>query len=220
MLINLIPKVFYDHLQDALDLFVSGLGFEVLHQDGDLAVVARDGAKVYLVESLEFAAKDRPELAIETDSIDALFAEISFRAPRLLHRNGATVTLKPWGAREFAVLDKTDVCVVFRQWPAQDRALDSPQPGRDRAMNGNTTRYEGVSLASAHFEDVNLDSANFIDVNLANASFSDVSLAGARFHDINLANATITDANIKGMTINGIAIDDLIRAHRFGQGKS
>lgn len=125
MLINLIPKVFYDHLQDGLDLFVSGLGFKVLHQDDDLAVVARDGAKVYVVESPEFAAKDRPELAIETDSIDALFAEISTRAPQLLHRNGATVTLKPWGAREFAVLDKTDVCVVFRQWPQEGQTTDS-----------------------------------------------------------------------------------------------
>lgn len=125
MLINLIPKVFYDHLQDGLDLFVSGLGFKVLHQDGDLAVIARDGAKVYLVESPEFAAKDRPELAIETDSIDALFAEISTRAPQLLHRNGATVTLKSWGAREFAVLDKTDVCVVFRQWPQEGQTTDS-----------------------------------------------------------------------------------------------
>lgn len=117
MLTHLIPKVFYDHLQDGLDLFVSGLGFKVLHQDDDLAVVARDGAKAYIVESPEFALKDRPELAIETDTIDALFSEISFRAPHFLHRNGATVTLKPWGAREFAVLDGTGVCVVFRQWP-------------------------------------------------------------------------------------------------------
>lgn len=125
MLINLIPKVFYDRLQDGLDLFVAGLGFKVLHQDDDLAVVARDGAKAYLVESPEFAAKDRPELAIETDTIDTLFTEISFRAPRLLHRNGATITLKPWGAREFAVLDKTGVCVVFRQWPTEPQPADA-----------------------------------------------------------------------------------------------
>jgi len=24
--------------------------------------------------------------------------------------------MRPWGALEFAVLDKTTVCVVFRQW--------------------------------------------------------------------------------------------------------
>lgn len=114
---NLIPKIFYDHLQDGLDLFVDGLGFEILHQDNELAVVAREGAKAYIVESPEYAAKDRPELAVETDDIDALYEEISQRAPHFLHPNANKISLRPWGAREFAVLDKTTVCVVFREWP-------------------------------------------------------------------------------------------------------
>lgn len=114
---NLIPKIFYDRLQDGIDFFVAGLGFELLHLDDDLAVVARDGAKAYLVESPVFAAKDRPELCIETDDVDAIHAEVSARAPQLLHPNGRTVQAKPWGSREFAVLDETSVCVVFREWP-------------------------------------------------------------------------------------------------------
>lgn len=116
---NLIPKIFYDHLQDGLEFFVDGLGFEVLYQDATLAVVGRDGAKAYLVQSPEYAAKDRPELGIETDDVDAIFREMSARAPHLLHPNASTVALKPWGAREFAMLDKTTVCVNFRQWPDQ-----------------------------------------------------------------------------------------------------
>ena len=118
MLKNLIPKIFYDRLQDGLELFVEGLRFQVLYRDDDMAVVARDGAKAYLVQSPEFAVKDRPELAIETDAIDAIFQEVSSHAPQLLHPNSKAVTLRPWGAREFAVRDKTDVCVRFRQWPA------------------------------------------------------------------------------------------------------
>ncbi|HMB57774.1 MAG TPA: hypothetical protein VKM35_11265 [Arenimonas sp.] len=114
---NLIPKIFYEHMDDGLDLFVDGLGFEILYQDDDLAVVARDGAKAYIVQSPEYAAKDRPELSIETDVIDGIFQDISTRVPHLLHPNGKTVSLKPWGAREFAMLDKTGVCVIFRQWP-------------------------------------------------------------------------------------------------------
>ncbi len=61
---NLIPKIFYDRLQDGLEFFVDGLGFEVLFRDAGMAVMARDGA------------------------------------------------------REFAMLDKTTVCVIFREWPA------------------------------------------------------------------------------------------------------
>jgi len=69
MLKNLIPKVFYDHLDDGLEFFEASLGFEVLYQDAN------------------------------------------------------TVRLKPWGAREFAMLDKTTVCVVFRQWPVADNPV-------------------------------------------------------------------------------------------------
>jgi hypothetical protein len=94
-----VPNIFYEHLADGLELFVASLGFSVLH----------------LVESAEFAAKDRPQIAIETDTIDDIFQEVSTRSPHLLHPNAHRVELKPWGFREFAVRDKTNVCVVFRQ---------------------------------------------------------------------------------------------------------
>jgi hypothetical protein len=117
MMIRLIPKIFFNHLDEGLDLFVNCLGFEVLYQDNSLAVVGRDGAKAYVVESPEFAAKDRPEIAIETDNIEEIFNEISANRPDALHPNLPRVTKRPWGALEFSVLDKTHVCVVFRQWP-------------------------------------------------------------------------------------------------------
>lgn len=116
---NLIPKIFYDQLQDGLEFFVDGLGFVVLYQDADMAVIARDGAKAYIVQSPEYAAKDRPELGIDTDNVDAIFKEMSARAPHLLHPNSNTVSRRPWGSREFAMLDKTTVCVIFREWPAE-----------------------------------------------------------------------------------------------------
>lgn len=116
MMIRLIPNIFFNHLSEGLDLFVNCLGFTVLHRDGSLAVVARDHAKAYIVESPEYAAKDRPEIAIETDSIGDLHAEISSKRPEILHPNSKRVEKKPWGAQEFAVLDPTGVCVVFRQW--------------------------------------------------------------------------------------------------------
>jgi len=83
---------------------------------GVLAVVDRDGAKAYIVASPEYAAKDRPEIAIETDNIHELYNEIKARRPRMLHPNGNVIQKKPRGALEFAVLDKTTVCVIFRQW--------------------------------------------------------------------------------------------------------
>jgi len=116
MMLRLIPKIFYDTLEEGLDLFVNCLGFQVRYRDEDLAVVDRDGVKAYIVASPEFAAKDRPEISIETDTIHDLYNEIKAKRPDMLHPNGNTVQKKPWGALEFAVLDKTTVCVVFRQW--------------------------------------------------------------------------------------------------------
>lgn len=119
MLIRLVPKIFFDRMEDGLDLFVDCLGFTVLHRDGSLAVVGRDGAKAYIVESAEYAAKDRPEVAIETDDIAAIYEEVAAKRPDVLHPNVPRVTRRPWGALEFALLDATGVCIVFRQWPAR-----------------------------------------------------------------------------------------------------
>ncbi len=116
MLTSLIPKVFYADINDGLDLFVRGIGFDVLHRDASITVLGRDAVKVYLMQNAELAAMDRPELAIETDDIHAIYNEVKARAPGLLHPNSSTVARKPWGALEFAVLDATTVCVVFRQW--------------------------------------------------------------------------------------------------------
>ena len=113
---RLIPKIFYDRMEEALDFWVAGLGFTLGHRDATLAVVEKGNLKAYLVESPEFAAKDRPELAIETGDIEANYADIAARRPDLLHPNGKTISQKPWGAREFALLDKTGVCVIFRQF--------------------------------------------------------------------------------------------------------
>ena len=116
MIQRLIPKIFYNQLSEGLDLFVNCLAFRVLYQDKNLAVVERDGAKAYIVESPEFAAKDRPEITLETDSIYELYEEIKARRPEMFHPNLTGIRRQPWGSLEFAVLDKTTVCVVFRQW--------------------------------------------------------------------------------------------------------
>ena len=119
MMIRLVPKVFFNRMEEGLDLFVHCMGFEIRYQDSALAVVGKDGARAYIVESPEYAAKDRPEIAIETDNIDEVFQAIATKRPDVLHPNLPRVTRRPWGALEFSLLDKTGVCIVFRQWPPE-----------------------------------------------------------------------------------------------------
>jgi len=118
MLTVLIPKIFYSDISVGLDLFVDGLGMCVVHQEPGFVVAERDHIKVFLVEDAEYAAKDRPELSIETDDIEGVYADIMARRPDLLHPNLSRITRQPWGPREFALLDATTVCVIFREWPS------------------------------------------------------------------------------------------------------
>ena len=90
---NLIPKVFYDRLRDGIEFFVDGLGFEALYQDAVMAFIARDSAKAYLVQSPAYAARDRPELAIDTGNVDEIVTEASRRSPPSSHSGDAGVAL-------------------------------------------------------------------------------------------------------------------------------
>lgn len=123
MMIRIVSKIFFNRMEEGLDLFVNCLGFTVLYQENSLAVVGRDNAKAYIIEDPEYAAKDRPEIAIETDTIAEIHRDISLRRPELLHPNLPQVSRRPWGSLEFSLLDRTGVCVVFREWPAHQTGL-------------------------------------------------------------------------------------------------
>ena len=117
-----VATVFYADVAVGLDLFVDGLGMTVVHRDGGFVVLARDGAKIQLAEDAEAAAHaERPELGLEVadvHALEALHADVAARRPDLLHPNLREPTDRPWGAREFALLDATTVCVVVRAWPS------------------------------------------------------------------------------------------------------
>ena len=120
MLKTLIPNIFYSDIEVGLKLFVGTLGFSVTHEDRQaeqpLVVVERDSVKVHLLQNAEFAAKDRPEIRIETDDIESFYNEVSLNNKDYLHSNLNGPTLRPWGCKEFALLDETKVCIIIQQW--------------------------------------------------------------------------------------------------------
>ena len=68
-----------------------------------------------LFQDKQLAQEHYPELRIETESIEEVYAQVSASHPQLLHPNLNQVTLRPWGAKEFAILDK-QVGIRFQQW--------------------------------------------------------------------------------------------------------
>jgi hypothetical protein len=118
-LTKVIPQIFYSDINDGLRLFVDCLGFRIVHADKPplqpFYVIERDGVTLLLVEDAVFAEKDRPQLRLETDDIEAFHEEIKAKKMGLFHPNLPEVKLQPWGLKEFALRDGTDVCVVIQQ---------------------------------------------------------------------------------------------------------
>ncbi len=114
---KVIPQIFYSNINDGLDLFIEVLGFTVKYKEDQppFYIVDRDGVTLMLVEDDEFAKKDRPEIRIDTDDIDALYEELAAKKTALFHPNLNKIKLQPWGLKEFALRDKSDVCVIIQQ---------------------------------------------------------------------------------------------------------
>lgn len=118
---KLTPNVFYTDIKVGIKLFVECLQFEIGYDDlkaeHPSCVINKDGLAIFLHQSKEFAEKDRPELRLETNEIENVYAQISKSHPELLHPNLSKVTLRPWGALEFALKDESDVCIIIMEWP-------------------------------------------------------------------------------------------------------
>ncbi len=117
---KLVPNIFYTDIKVGLDLFVNCLeftiGYDDLKSENPVCVVDKDGLAIFIIQSKEFAEKDRPELRLHTNNIEEVYNKVKSTHSELLHPNLNKITLRPWGAKEFALRDKSDVCVIIQQW--------------------------------------------------------------------------------------------------------
>ena len=117
---KLVPNIFFENIQDGLNLFVDCLEFSIGYNDlastNPCCIVQKDALAIFLFQNKEYADKDRPEIRLHTDNIEEVYSKVSSTHPQFLHPNLKTITLRPWGAKEFALRDNTDVCVIIQQW--------------------------------------------------------------------------------------------------------
>ena len=116
---KLVPNVYYRDINDGLKLFVDCLGFSIGHQElqskDPFCVLEREKLQMYLFQHEELAKQHTPEFRLQTNSIDEVYKNVSSSHPEYLHPNLSKVTLRPWGAKEFALRDK-QVCFIIQQW--------------------------------------------------------------------------------------------------------
>lgn len=116
---KLVPSVFYTEISDGLKLFVDCLQFTIEHKDLNTSqpycVLEKDGISIMLFQDEQLAKEHNPELRLVTNNIEEVYAKVSSSHRHLLHPNLNQVTLRPWGAKEFAIADN-QLGIRFQQW--------------------------------------------------------------------------------------------------------
>jgi hypothetical protein len=116
---KLVPNVFYVDIQQGLKFFVDCLEFKITYEElksrSPFCVVERDGLRLNLFQDTKLAKEHNPEFRLVTNNIEEVYQKVSSSHPEYLHPNLNKVTLRPWGAREFALTDK-QIGIVVQQW--------------------------------------------------------------------------------------------------------
>lgn len=116
---KLVPSVFYVDIADGLKMFVDCLGFEIRHDEinskNPFCVLERDGLQIYLFQDAVHAKEHNPEFRLVTKNIEEVYEKVSKSHPEFLHPNLKEITLRPWGAKEFALTDN-QLGVRIQEW--------------------------------------------------------------------------------------------------------
>jgi hypothetical protein len=90
--------------------------YDELNSTNPFCVLEKDGLSLILQQNKGIAALDRPQLRLHTENIEEVYDPVSKEFSKLLHPNSNKIALKPWGAKEFALLDSSGLCLIIQQW--------------------------------------------------------------------------------------------------------
>lgn len=112
MLTAFIPKLPMRDLAATRAFYMDQLGFAVNGQYPDYLIVERDGLELHFFRHRELdPLTNDGQVYIRVNEIDALYRSLVDRGVSI-HPNGALST-KPWGQREFALLDPDHNLLTF-----------------------------------------------------------------------------------------------------------
>jgi hypothetical protein len=116
---KLVPNIFYADINIGLKLFVDCLEFKIGHNEiktnNPFCVLEKNGLRINLFQNEELAKEHNPEFRLVTDNIDEVYKKVSQSHPEFLHPNLSKITLRPWGAKEFALMDQ-QLGIIIQEW--------------------------------------------------------------------------------------------------------
>ena len=107
-----------NNVEKSIEFYQQKLGFTVTYQEGnpiEMAIVKRDRAEIFLVKNDDKHLADGTSLRIAVEGVEELYNEFQAKGDGIVHPNGQLET-KPWGSKEFSVLDLAGVCIAFYEF--------------------------------------------------------------------------------------------------------
>lgn len=106
-----IPKLASLDIERSL-VFFERLGFERKGSYPDYGIIERDGVQIHLWLCTDPRVPNETGCRVTVEGIDGLY-EV-FSAQGVIHPNG-NLSLKPWGVREFSILDTDGNLLTFQE---------------------------------------------------------------------------------------------------------
>jgi catechol 2,3-dioxygenase-like lactoylglutathione lyase family enzyme len=112
--LSAVPVLPAPDIAATIAFYTQKLGFAIDFQSDDYAGLSRGAVQVHFWLCGDRQIAENSSCRINIRGIEQLYQEC--QAQNIVHSNGSLVT-KPWGLREFAVLDLNGNCITFAELP-------------------------------------------------------------------------------------------------------
>ena len=114
MLTNVIPKLPMRDKAKTKDFYLNHLNFKEINDYGDYLIIEKDAIEIHFFEFKDLDPKENyGQIYIRTDDIDGFYS-LLIKKKVDIHPNGH-LQVKPWGQKEFALLDPDNNLLTFGQ---------------------------------------------------------------------------------------------------------
>lgn len=123
-------------VEESIVFYRNALGFELTYRDAEpaqFAILYRNGVKLHLFDNQDKHLAAETSLRLVVEQIDTFYERCQKNG--CVHPNGLLGS-RPWGPREFSIVDPSDVCIAFVEQTAMENFQAKKEPLNETAPGG------------------------------------------------------------------------------------
>jgi catechol 2,3-dioxygenase-like lactoylglutathione lyase family enzyme len=114
MLTNIVPKLPMRDKAKTKEFYLKQLNFKEINDYGDYLIMGKDSIEIHFFKFIDLDPKENyGQIYIRTNDIDEFYS-LLVNHKVSIHPNGH-LQIKPWGQKEFALLDPDHNLLTFGQ---------------------------------------------------------------------------------------------------------